>query len=196
MSVTGHKSIQSLCIYQRVKEDKKLMMGMSLTYSVLNPNEVTEVKAALRRQRELAEIENDLDLHDDDNSNQSVPALPPPPAKKQKNMDPPPHALDPNIPQLVPLESALQPYTPPPQNIQPEVNTPDFDLMEIVSEFEGVNDDQLVPVATQIENASTTSLTKAAIMKKNSPKLPPLTPTFNNCTFGNIGTLNIHIHKH
>ena len=58
MSVTGHKSIQSLCIYQRVKEDEKLMMGMSLTYSLLNPKEVFEVKEALKKQMERAQNEH------------------------------------------------------------------------------------------------------------------------------------------
>ena len=40
MSITGHKSIQSLAIYQRVKEDEKMMMGMSLMYSLLRPVDV------------------------------------------------------------------------------------------------------------------------------------------------------------
>ena len=40
MSVMGHKSIQSLAIYQKVHEDDKLSMGISLTYSLMNPIEV------------------------------------------------------------------------------------------------------------------------------------------------------------
>ena len=40
MSVTGHKSIQSLAIYQKVCEDDKLSMGISLAYSLLHPTEV------------------------------------------------------------------------------------------------------------------------------------------------------------
>ena len=90
----------------------------------------------------------------------------------------------------------MKPYTPPVQtnNMQQDSNLPDLDLMAIVSEFEGVNDDQLMLAATQVES---TTLTKTTIMKKNSPKLPPApTPTFTNCSFGNIGTLNIHNHKH
>ena len=67
-SKTNHvynKSIQSLCIYQCVKEDEKLMMAMSLTYSLLNPKEVREVKEVLRKQHELAEIKNDLEMEDE-----------------------------------------------------------------------------------------------------------------------------------
>ena len=40
MSITGHKSIQSLSIYQKVCEDDKLSMGISLTYSLLHPGDV------------------------------------------------------------------------------------------------------------------------------------------------------------
>ena len=40
MSVIGHKSIQSLAIYQNVREDDKLSLGISLTYSLMHPNEV------------------------------------------------------------------------------------------------------------------------------------------------------------
>ena len=115
----------------------------------------------------------------------------PPPSEVQ------PHAPDPNVPQLLQLEGALKPYTPPvpTNNMQQDSNVPNFDLMAIVSEFEGADDDQLMLAATQIESTST--LTKTTIMKKNCPKLPPApTQTFTNCSFGNIGTLNIHIHKH
>ena len=45
MSVTGHKSLQSLSMYQRVKADEKMMMGMSLAYSLFNP---IEAKNALQ----------------------------------------------------------------------------------------------------------------------------------------------------
>ena len=40
MSVTGHKSVNSLVMYQRVKADKKMMMGMSLAYNLFSPQEV------------------------------------------------------------------------------------------------------------------------------------------------------------
>ena len=99
MSVTGHKSIQYLCIYQRVKEDEKLMMDMSLTYSLLNPKEVREVKEALQKQRQLQEIQNDLEIEDtEDEVNTNTKALPAP-------IEIQPHALDPNVPQLVPLDN-------------------------------------------------------------------------------------------
>lgn len=46
MAITGHKSIHSLAIYQCVHDDEKMMMGMSLTYSLLNADEVYKFKAA------------------------------------------------------------------------------------------------------------------------------------------------------
>lgn len=35
MAVTGHKSVQSLSVYQRVSDDEKMMMGDSLTRNIL-----------------------------------------------------------------------------------------------------------------------------------------------------------------
>ena len=35
MSVSGHKSVESLAIYQRVHDDEKLMMGLCLNFCLL-----------------------------------------------------------------------------------------------------------------------------------------------------------------
>ena len=40
MAVTGHKSVNSLAMYQRVESNEKLMMGISLQYSLINAEEV------------------------------------------------------------------------------------------------------------------------------------------------------------
>ena len=53
MSITGHKSMQSLAIYQHVKEDEKMMMGMSLMYSLLIPTDVARV---IRENEPISEI--------------------------------------------------------------------------------------------------------------------------------------------
>ena len=42
MSVTGHKSLQSLFMCQRVKSDEKMMIGMSLAKSLCRPIEVKQ----------------------------------------------------------------------------------------------------------------------------------------------------------
>ena len=41
MAVSGHKSVESLAIYQRVHEDEKLMMGLCLNYCLLQVHSVT-----------------------------------------------------------------------------------------------------------------------------------------------------------
>ena len=175
MSVTGHKSVQSLAVYQHVKEDKKLMLGMSLTYSLLHPQEVQETSTAMAN-------------HRDKHTNPSVSNLSPTNIVQ-------PHALGPNVPQLLPLDSALVPFggTNKEKTGPKDVDT-NFDIMSILAEFDAPDDDQLVVAASQIENQSVANTTKMVTMiRKNTGA--SLQHTFHNCTFGLIGTLNIHVHK-
>ena len=53
MSITGHKSVNSLAIYQRVAEDEKMMMGMSLAYNLFKPEEVSRM---LQKDEKVADI--------------------------------------------------------------------------------------------------------------------------------------------
>ena len=46
MAVTGHKSMQSLAIYQRVQDDEKLLMGIKLTYVLRHPEEAQQLMLA------------------------------------------------------------------------------------------------------------------------------------------------------
>ena len=57
MSVSGHNSLSSLVIYERVRDDEKLMMGMQLTYNLLKPKEACQLKRKLDSD-ELKEIED------------------------------------------------------------------------------------------------------------------------------------------
>ena len=186
MSVSGHKSIDSLAIYQRVKSDEKLMMGMCLTFSLMRPEDAIVMKNTTNQ----------------DNTTQNVPALPAPPIQQ------PTTTLavvlpQPNIDlgnQLIPLESAISPFT-----LQEQNENDDFDLMSLLQEVENddLTDEQLVLAATQCEAQVpendnlrpavpfTTTTTTALMRKVTNPA-----PTFTNCTFGTIGTVNIHIHKH
>ena len=104
---------------------------------------------------------------------------------------------------LVPIENAVTPYQPP--ELQ---DSPNFDLMSLIQEVQNdeLSDDQLLLAATQCEaqvpqlqeniiptapfTTNTTTSTTAVMRKVTNP-----TPTFTNCTFGTIGTLNIHVHK-
>ena len=102
------------------------------------------------------------------------------------------HALDPTNNNILPPESALVPFSTD-QPITNESNTvPNFDILSMLNDLEDdddIRDQQMVIAATQVEQ----NYTKTGIMKKN--KLPE-NKTFHGCTFSNICTLNIHIHKH
>ena len=56
-----------------------------------------------------------------------------------------------------------------------------------------VDDDQLLMAPQQIEKEHT-KVTNT-IMKKNPTNQNAIQHTFQNWIFGNVGTLNIHIHK-
>ena len=180
MSVSGHKSVESLALYQRVHEDEKMMMGLCLTYSLMNPHNA---------RREIAEKSEPT----------PTPQLPMLPSTSYQQ--------DPRLPQtnaiqekeLVPVNKAIAAYTPNVStNPPPALNTSaNFDLMELLSEtIDEVNDQDLVMTATQCEQALIpntkimTNTSNTAVMKRNNPQT-----TFTNCTFGSIGTINIHIHK-
>lgn len=195
MSVTGHKSLQSLALYQQVKADEKLAMGMSLMYSLLKPEDANHLRS--------------IAPNDDD-----VPALPMPveaPPQMQNPTPPPaieagnellplqPHALDPAN-NILPLQNALVPVSSgrshnddrnDDTNTNKENDILDIDLLEFLADNNG--DNEIMMAANQMESMLAKSNT--TIVKKSGTK-PTSQPTFNNCTFGNIGVINIHIHKH
>lgn len=76
MAVTGHKSVQSLSVYQRISDDEKMMMGDSLTRNILPslpdlnkpailPRPASLHCAVRHQNKTLQEIQNvDLELTD------------------------------------------------------------------------------------------------------------------------------------
>ena len=185
MSVTGHKSLQSLSIYQRVHADEKMCMGISLTYSLLNPEET-------KRIRNTPEYKTIMFQEKQGFVNQT-PALPPPVPTSPRVVEARPevHALDTANMNIWPLEGALQPYVQAPKQATPE-GSPSFDIMQLMSDLEGDND--IILAASQFEENQQVTTTKTAVVKKSSPRVSVM-PTFSGCKFGNINTLNIHIHK-
>ena len=177
MSVSGHKSVESLALYQRVHEDEKMMMGLCLTYSLMNPHNAKKAIEAPPADYNLTPFPS--------TSAHTTPRKMPTPLKE--------------IQMPVPNEGAVVPYN---NNIEKnpipaQAESPNFDLMELLSEtIDGVNDDELVMAAAQYDETVvpsakiTTTTSNTAVMKRSHP-----TTTFTNCTFGTIGTLNIHIHK-
>lgn len=94
--------------------------------------------------------------------------------------------------QLVPLQSALVPYQPP-QQAQQNQDLPDIDLQALLHEFENdTTDDAMIIAATQVECENST--TTAVMKKTSSPCIQPK-ELFQNCSFNNVRTINIHIHK-
>ena len=94
---------------------------------------------------------------------------------------------------MLSLEFALEPYQASnkdqDQNQNRDLN---FDLLQLITDAK--DDQELVLAVTQIENQTShpTTSRMAMMAKRNSPRKPKV---FSGCTFGNIGTLNIHIHK-
>ena len=93
MSVTGHKSIQSLTIYQKVCEDDKLSMGISLTYSLLHPNEVSKLQAIINKEQRALENNSRQPVQNDDQLTLPAPPKPTAPISSQHIVEN--HALDP-----------------------------------------------------------------------------------------------------
>ena len=157
MSITGHKSVESLSIYQRVKEDEKLMMGMCLTYSLFNPQKAKMIENNIEMPQN-AEVPAIITPQQDLNQVppiQKLPALPlPPPQQKD----------------LVPLENAIVPYQPPPKLS----DSPNFDLMALIAEAEKeeLSDQELLMAATQCESVVTPEINntmKATALMKKKP---------------------------
>ena len=125
MSITGHKSIQSLGIYQRVRKNKKMMMGMSLMYSLLRPSNVQRV---IRENKPVFEIEGG----DVDPLNMAIPAILTAPTTNQLGKN-----IDSNVEIPIPIsaaqsEKAIVPFV----SKKKEANTPEnnFDILELLSD--------------------------------------------------------------
>ena len=177
MFVTGHKSLQSLSMYQRVKADEKMMMGMSLAYSLVNPIEV---------QSALQEIPN-FDV--DEPVPFPLPAMAVQDEKEETFRQA--EGTDPTLQNFLPVEKALQPYV---KNKNQKESDFNFDLMEIITE---VNDEELMLAATQIETEYEKGMTtsKTAVIKKSGNATEMAASPFANCRIGSIGTININIYK-
>lgn len=199
MAITGHKSLHSLAIYQRVKSDEKMMMGMTLTYALVNPQEVFQFKQI-----------NHLDHNGNIVGAPGQLQLPRPvqeaPVATQENIlpevnTPPLHALDPQHDNILPLQDALVPYQPPQPSSSHQNQPEEIDYLEFLcNEMDDPDKNRALSLAAQQVEAqlggtnptTSTTMSKTSMMTTNKPTLT----TFTGCTFGNVGTLNIHIHKH
>ena len=195
------------------------MMGMSLTYSLMKPHEVYNIKKVHQDKRDKAQMPAIPAPTSNHNPTLAIAPLPttipqpetlnnqivPPPMPIQRNVVPvintipmqiqqniaqpqlQLHALDPINNNVLPLEGALIPSV---QQDTPNDNEmPNFDLMEILAEFQNNNDnDDLILAATQSESQLQVNMGKATNMSKTIMARREA-PTFTGCTFGSIGTI-------
>ena len=136
MAVMGHKSIQSLAIYQKVHDDERMRMGISLMYRLLKPQEALKIRETIKQQEQNEENEQ----NEPPVKRQAIESPPPSEpnpvlALPQLQIQPQNHALDPANTNILPLEDALVSYQPP-EKEQNVSDTPDFDLMQIVADIQ------------------------------------------------------------
>ena len=188
MSVSGHKSLESLAIYQKVANDEKMMMGMALTYSLLRANDVLKV----------------------------INPIPPSAVVPANQIQPTANITAPQIvttvstPDMIPIQSTTSPATPVTKEIQPvpqqnatetalvpvsstDTSMTDFNLVDILKEFKDMDEDNNLLVKATHEAEMTTnfqtSTTTASLVRRHG-HAP--TPNFVNCKISNI---NINIYK-
>ena len=142
MALTGHKSEQSLAIYQRINSNEKISMGFSLCSNLLNMQQ--QIPPPQQVQQAIVQPVN-------------VPILP---------------ALPLNIEAIMPekanvtSEKALVPFIPTEQEDPLWEDGNDFDLMAAIAETQQAEID-----AAQNKGTVSTSKSMQVI-KKNSPKIP------------------------
>ena len=105
------------------------------------------------------------------------------------------YALDQANKNILLLESVLVPYEKPQNHCAP--SNYDFDILELLADVD-TDDNELIMAATQVEaqyqDEKQTKKSTSLMARRMSPKKP--NTGFTGCKFGNVGTINIHIHKH
>ena len=121
-----------------------------------------------------------------------------PPVKKLKTLQiaapsiPENHAFDLVNKNILPLGSALELYYPLPTDSQS--NECNFGILQLISMSPNL---MMISSLLLHRYAETTAnMTKTSVMAKKTLPNKNQMSTFSGCKFGNIGTLNIHIHKH
>ena len=163
MSISGHKSIESLAIYQKVNSKEKMQMGLTLGYTLLNAPMCTEIIAPAQMKRQgVPEI-----------AASPAKAIEYPPQKKQKLQFEPEEPIPNNIIAALPNTTGDVPDA--------SFEVSDQELMQIITET--ANTMEMTQYTSECQTMSTSKVTKQVVEKKTSPKMP----IFQNCTFsGNV----------
>ena len=192
MSVSGHKSLDSLAIYQKVASNEKLIMGMSLTYSLMRPEEVLRLNSNPPQAppaRAIALIAAPQQI--------SEPILASPAPSTSVISTPSKQVNTPDITSSNEITTSL----PTPHNALlpvPDVNPSsdlNFNIAELLKDFEDMDDDEMLIQATQQAEMNviqkTAMTTTTSVIRKNTTA-PSQMPNFMNCKIANI---NINIYK-
>ena len=198
MSVTGHHSLNSQAIYEKVSTNEKLSMGMCMTYYLTTDNITSRLNVPLQRTQPRP----------------ILPKLPPSAALGKPDFNPalpnishmPLHDITDNM-QLVPAKSVsknLEQKTPSNATsnvtithteqedpLQDENWISDVDLMSYISDIQ--NEEQEAMVMTQqntINSKNNSEISTTTTSIQCTVKRSPNNPVFNNCKIGNI-TINI-----
>ena len=173
MSVTGHRSVSSLAVYQKVSENEKLMMGMSMT-CYLQSNELRGVQASASNQ--LPTIQQ-----------HPHPPPPIPRAIAPKPVQP----LQPPVIQPVPAQGKeIVQYEPEDPLLKEDfAQDLNFDVNELLNNIE-----EEIAIS-QVANVTTVTTTTTTTYEKHLVKKSPQIPLFSNCKIGSIGNIHIHLHK-
>ena len=221
MSITGHKSLQSLALYQHVRSDEKMAMGLSLTYSLFQPKDAFRMMQTAEYKDLVsgpklplpAPVVPRLNTNQQITTNEPLPGpstsvqIPNAPHNNVENQtfivqlpEPPVNNVIPvttpephalQTTSVLPLDSALVPYKTP-SNSQEKEGKNESPAFDILQLLQDVQGDKDVMLAaSQYESSLDKTTNKTAIIKTSSPKVPPV-PTFHGC---HIGSINIHIHK-
>ena len=196
MSVTGHHSLNTLSIYEKVSTNKKLTMGLCMNYYLATDNLMSSQPSLPNAQEKK--------LH------QILPKGYKPPTSatitrplQEKNINVEAQNINKiaeianindNQPPIVLQDSAEKVNTvaiykesEDPFNDNPEMPS-DFDLMEYVANLQNLdNNHSTVVASTQMETTYNTETTKTTTSLQKTINIP----VFNNCKIGSI-TININ----
>ena len=196
MSITGHKSVNSLAIYQKVSSNEKLHMGACMNYFV-NTDQHQIVEDFARTPLRPIAPKEPQNLKRPANT-VSLPSHPQ--GKIPKVM----YNVPENPPELPQIESGDHEFK---ENVnvnsenlivplfeEPEDPFADYlNVEEILQSIEKQN-----TVMTQKDNSDQNSsnlmTTTTSVTQKTVQKSPQI-PIFQNCHIGSIGNFHVHIHK-
>ncbi len=185
MSVTGHKSTNSLAVYQKVEKNEKLMIGLTLNAALL-----TQLSPRL----ELPDV---LDERFAFQKPPLFPALPPPKNAKRKATHalgaPPTPTKNPAIEQAPVQVPGIEHTTPLPCEEEQNALVPALNLDDPDEDF--MSDQELMGLLEHFESQSKqmqgmSSTTVQNTVNQTTTVRSPDIPTFNLCKIENIN-LNI-----